>query len=238
MSDHLYPSAPHLCRTDLTTRPNTFWTKTALQYAKATGDIEGFLKGYMPSLRNASSFCFDLIDSKEHMLDAPGSLMIDVFIREHYTSDSNAMMVGFLNEFADAEQAVGNTTGAAALRALSTQVSAAINAKLWDATDGDHYITQLNPDGSTRDFIDYDSNLIAVAHGVTDGVPGRAEKILARVDQGPPGTTCTAAKGGGPQYVSEKVGGCACGYVAVCFWARVRECGASRRLTKRERVRV
>ena len=28
--------------------------------------------------------------------------------------------------------------------------------------------------------------------------------ILARVDKGPPGTQCTAAKGGGPQYVSEK----------------------------------
>ena len=31
-------------------------------------------------------------------------------------ADSNAMMVGFLNEFADAEEFVGNATGAAALR--------------------------------------------------------------------------------------------------------------------------
>lgn len=41
-------------------------------------------------------FCTNLIDAKEHLLLAPGSLMIDVFIRANYTSDSNAMMVGFL----------------------------------------------------------------------------------------------------------------------------------------------
>lgn len=35
--------------------------------------------------------------------------MVDVFVRQNYTADSNAMMVGFLNEFADAEEAVGNS---------------------------------------------------------------------------------------------------------------------------------
>jgi hypothetical protein len=187
------------------TGPNTFWTKTALQYAKVTGDID-WLKGYMPTLRNSSGFCFDLIDDTIHLLDAPGSLMIDVFIREHYTADSNAMMVGFLREFAEAEDAVGNSTGATALRSKADLVSSAVNDKLWamQAAGSDHYITQLNPDGTTRDFVDYDANLIAVAHGVTDDHPGRAESILARIDQGPAGTTCTAAKGGGPQYVSEK----------------------------------
>ena len=29
--------------------------------------------------------------------------------------------------------------------------------------------TVLNPDGSTRDFVDYDANLIAVAHGIPAG---------------------------------------------------------------------
>jgi hypothetical protein len=42
--------------------------------------------------------------------------MIDVFIRQNYTADSNAMMVGFLSEFSEAEAAIGNTTGAAALQ--------------------------------------------------------------------------------------------------------------------------
>ena len=50
----------------------------------------------MPTLRAAASFCFQLIDPSTHLLLAPGSLMIDVFIRANYTADSNAMMVGLL----------------------------------------------------------------------------------------------------------------------------------------------
>jgi hypothetical protein len=62
-----------------------------------------------PTLRASSAFCFDLINKTNHLLLAPGSLMVDVFVRQNYTADSNAMMVGFLNEFADAEEAVGNS---------------------------------------------------------------------------------------------------------------------------------
>ena len=82
------------------------------------------------------------------------------------------MVVGFLGEFAEAEAAVGNATGAAALRALAGRVSDAVNARLWASADpslGDHFVTQLNKDGSTRDFVDYDANLIAVANGVATG---------------------------------------------------------------------
>ena len=77
-----------------------------------------------------------------------------------------------------------------------------MNERLW-ASDGvgrggnDHYVTQLNPDNTTRDFVDYDSNLIAVAHAVPDA--SRAARVLARVDRG----RCSAAQGGGPQFVSE-----------------------------------
>lgn len=59
-------------------------------------------------------------------------------------------------------------------------------------------MTQVNPDGSTRDFVDYDSNLIAVAHRIPDA--DRAAKVLTRIDKG----HCAAAQGGGPQYVSER----------------------------------
>eukprot|EP00043_Microstomoeca_roanoka_P000963 m.30236 g.30236 ORF g.30236 m.30236 type:complete len:789 (+) comp10587_c0_seq1:120-2486(+) len=183
------------------TGPNTFWVKTALQYARVTGNIT-WLESYMPTLRSAANFCFNLIDTQRKLLDAPGSLMIDVFIREHFTSDSNAMVVGFLREFAEAEQIVGNITGAQLLLQLADDVSAAVDANLWAATgkglgSNDHYITQLNPDNTTRDFVDYDSNLIAVAHGIPDA--DRATKVLARIDQG----RCAAARGGGPQFVSE-----------------------------------
>jgi hypothetical protein len=138
------------------TGPNTFWTKTALRYAANTGNVE-WLKSYMPTLRTAASFVFDLISETDSLVFAPGSLMIDVFIRNNYTSDSNAMVVGFLQDFAEAENAVGNFTRAQELLDLADKVSAAVNAKLWasDAAGGDHYITQLNSDGTTRDFVDY-----------------------------------------------------------------------------------
>jgi len=51
----------------------------------------------MPTLRLAAGFCFDLITDcfgGAKMLDAPGSLMIDVFIREHFTADSNGAWHG------------------------------------------------------------------------------------------------------------------------------------------------
>ena len=159
----------------------------------------------MPTLRLAANFCFSLIEPASQLMLAPGSLMIDVFIRANFTTDSNAMVVGFLREFAEAEAAVGNATGAKALLQQADAVAAALNNRLWASGDGgdDHYITQLNPDGSTRDFVDYDANLIAVAHGVAGGSNasnGRAAKVLARVDAG----RCSAASGGGPQFVSER----------------------------------
>ena len=181
------------------TGPNIFWTKTALQYASASGDFE-WLRGYMPTLRTAASFVFNLIEEDTHMLLAPGSLMIDVFVRNNYTADSNAMVVGFLRDFAAAERLVGDPRTAAHLEQQAEQVSAAMNEKLWAAADagGDHFITQLNTDGTTRDFVDYDANVIAVANGVAD--EGRARAIYSRIDQG----QCAAAGGAGPQFVSEK----------------------------------
>ena len=81
-------------------------------------------------------------------------------LRLTFTTDTNAVAVGYFREFADAEEAVGNSTGAAKLRALATQIATAVDQQLWaDASrGGDHYITQLNPDGSTRDLVDYDAN--------------------------------------------------------------------------------
>jgi len=138
------------------TGPNIFWVKTALRYAAVTGDF-AWLQNYMPTLRNASSFVFDLIDPEMNLIFAPGSLMIDVFIRNNYTTDSNAMVVGLLREFAGAERLVGNPDRAAELEGTADRVVSAINKHLWagDAAGADHYITQLNLDGSTRDFVDY-----------------------------------------------------------------------------------
>lgn len=179
------------------TGPNIFWTKTALQYASASGDL-AWLVNYMPSLRAAASFCFDLIDPDWHMIDAPGSLMIDVFVRANFTADSNAMMIGFLRQFAEAEYVVGNATGGDKLNSLADTMRDAMNALLWDDKGDDHFLTQRNRDNTTRDFVDYDANLIAIAHSVPPS--DRAKRILERVDSG----RCSHASGAGPQFVSER----------------------------------
>ena len=153
----------------------------------------------MQNILGNETVCYDLTGlGQVGLLNAPGSLMIDVFIRGNFTADSNAMMAGFLKEFANAEIAVDNQPRADQLVEKAATMADAMNAMLW-AADGDHYITQRNPDGSTRDFVDYDANLIALAHNVPN-TTAQAQKILSRIDRG----RCSAASGAGPQFVSER----------------------------------
>jgi len=163
------------------TGPNVFWILSCFNYAKATGNLK-WLQEYMPKLRTASAFLFYMIDPERHLLKAPGSLMIDVFIRRNFATDTNAMAVGFLHEFANAEAATGNSTGATRLHEIANTIARAVEEKLWSNESNDHYVTQLNPDGSSRDFVDYDANLIALAHGIAS--KDRASAVFKRVDAG------------------------------------------------------
>jgi hypothetical protein len=176
------------------TGPNIFWIAAALQYAKTTGDY-GWLRAHMPALEKALGFLTDLYDPSVQLVKAPGPLWIDVFIREGFTSDTNAYMVDLLREMADAENLVGDADTAAHHRSLADDITEGMNQRLWA---DDHYVTQLNADGTTRDLVDYDSNLLAVAFGVAPA--DRAQAILARVDAGP----CTHGR---PTWVSEKTYG-------------------------------
>jgi hypothetical protein len=161
------------------TGPNIFWIAAALRYAEATGDT-AWLTARMPDVERALSFLTDRFDPSVGLVDAPGPLWIDVFIRNGFTSDTNAYMVGLLRDVAEAEDATGRAGDAAKHRQMATTIAAAMNDKLWA---GDHYVTQLNHDGTTRDLVDYDSNLLAVANGVATGA--RAAAVLSRVDSGP-----------------------------------------------------
>jgi len=136
-----------------------------------------------------------LFDKGHSLVNAPGSLYIDVFIRGNFTTDSNAMLVHFFLELADAERALNNQTGALFFEKYSKTISDAINRQLL-AASGDHYITQRNPDGTIRDFVDYDSNLIALAHAVPT-TKDQATRIMKRVDSG----RCTHGRA---TFVSEK----------------------------------
>ena len=59
----------------------------------------------MPTLRVATNFLYNMFKSPDKTLViASGSLMVDVFKRWGFTSDTNAMLVGFFRDFADAEE--------------------------------------------------------------------------------------------------------------------------------------
>lgn len=232
------------------TGPNIFWLLSAIRYSAYAGDM-AWLRSAMPDLRSGLELLLSLEDPHVGLLNAPGSLFIDTFRRGNFTSDSNAAMVLLLDRFAEAEELVGNHTGALELRGTRDTIRAAMNALLW--TDGagsgappaaaGHFITQRNPDNVTRDFVDYDANLLAAGAGVLDGKPERAKVLLARVDAGP----CTHAHA---TYVSEVyyapkdcVGGnygdsaVAMGRIAVADgWARRRVGGAANAAVARDAV--
>ena len=173
------------------TGPNLFWISAALHYAKIMGD-EGWLREQMPRVELALTFLTDRYDATMRLINAPGPLWIDVFIRNGYTADTNAFAVGLLREVAEAEEFLGQRELGQQRRVLADDISAGMNEHLWAR---DHYITQMNRDGSTRDFVDYDANLLAVAFGVA--TPRQAQSILARIDSGP----CAHARA---TYVSER----------------------------------
>jgi hypothetical protein len=62
--------------------------------------------------------------------------------------------------------------------------SGVVPVRLWAnaSSGGDHYVTQMDPNGTVRDFIDYDANLIACATGVA--TTDRCTALLGRVDKG------------------------------------------------------
>jgi hypothetical protein len=131
------------------------------------------------------------------LINAPGPLQIDVFIRNNYTADTNAMMTFLLNEMADAQDFLQNKEQANKYRDLSSNIKQGLNKWLWST---DHYMTQINDDHTTRDFVDYDANLLAVAFDLQ--TRDKSLAIMKRVLSG----KCTNGAPGKPRatYVSEK----------------------------------
>lgn len=181
--------------------PNVFWTWSCLRYISETQDYEWAVQMF-PFIDLSVKYLLTFFDESAGMISAPGPLWIDVLVRENYTSDSNAIMVPFLLLAADAYEVYGNLLHeentekmyrfAVELRKISSTIAVTMSSELWDSKSNDHFITQLDPSGDTRDFIDYDSNLLAVAFGaVALGTQGgvqeaaiRAKRILSRVDAG------------------------------------------------------
>jgi len=175
---------PHpLC----TTAANIFVPLTMIDFASQTGQTE-WLKSVLPQLRaavwmhtraNLVNFSMPSDFERVGLIRCPGPLWVDPFLRSNFTAETNLFAVELFNRMAEVESHFGNSSGAAAARAVATRLTTSLNARLWDNETGDHYITQLNPDGSTADDLDIDSNLMAVAFGVADDA--RAAKIMRRL---------------------------------------------------------
>ena len=127
-------------------------------------------------------------------------------MRSNFTAETNLFTVEVFNRFAEVEEHFGNATGAAKARAVASTLTNNINSKLWDHASNDHYVTQLNPDNSTEDFLDIDSNLMAVAFGVADET--RAAAIMKRLATLP----CVRPGGYGTMLTGK--------YMGAAAWAR------------------
>jgi len=176
------------------TGPNIFTILASIRYVGATGN-QTWLSSWISTLRSMMSFLDRRFIPERNLYLAPGSLQIDVFIRQNFTADSNAAMVILSEAFADLERSLGNTSGYDFYMTRAANLRIGMNAYLL-SPDGDHYCTQSDPvDASnpggpirvcTRDFVDYDANLLAVAAKVPPNTTF-AEQVLSRIDRG----TCT-----------------------------------------------
>lgn len=194
--------------------PNIFWTFAVLNYVALTQDTD-FANAMFPYVDLSTKYVLSFYDAEKALFRAPGPLWIDVIVRENYTSDSNAMLVPYLKKVADFYDYLHiDADFATELRQLSDTVAASIRTVLFDTDLKDHFITQLNPDGSIRDFVDYDANLMTVAFGIiTDDA--QIHRVLKRVDSGPythvRGTWCSEVPYSGDAPDCYIVGGNVCG---------------------------
>ena len=131
--------------------------------------------------RRPSGFSPDF-DVDEGLLRAEGPLFIDVFRRSEYTLDTNTVAIYLLERMAETAEVLGDSKAATRYRDFAARLKAGVYRRLWNGTD--HFLTQRNTDGTTRDFVDYDGNFAALAFGVLDS-RAEEEMLLRRLDSGP-----------------------------------------------------
>lgn len=161
------------------TGPNIFWVIAASEYAAGSGD-EAWLRNHYPHLREATDWVLAKYDPSRKLLRADGPLFIDVFRRDGYTLDTNVAATYLLDRMMEVAEFCGDHESSRRYSSLRQELIAGIRTQLWSE---DHFITQKNPDGSSRDKVDYDGNFAALAFGIP--VAADAEKLLHRLDEGP-----------------------------------------------------
>ena len=177
------------------TGPNIFWALAAIQFAAGSGDVP-WLRSHYAHLRQAAEWILAHFDEKDSLLHAEGPLFIDVFRRSGGTLDTNVMAIYLLNRMAEAAEVCGDSAGTRRYLDFANKLKTGLRRRLWNGDD--HFLTQRNSDGSTRDFVDYDGNFAALAFGVLDDRVAE-EKLLHRLDSGQ-----HTHPGGRGTWVSEK----------------------------------
>jgi hypothetical protein len=177
------------------TGPNIFWLLAAMDYTGATGD-DAWLRLHYAHMQKAVEWLLNKFDSGMSLLKADGPLFIDVFRRDGYTLDTNVAAVWMLRRIAETAEACGDETGAVRYLDFAQKIESGVRENLWDRND--HFYTQRNSDGTTRDFVDYDGNFAALAFGVLNHQADE-EKLLRRLDSG-----VHVHPGGRGTWVSEK----------------------------------
>ena len=175
--------------------PNLYWILAAVDYASATGD-EHWLRQHYPTMKRAAEWILAHFDSTEGLLNVDGPLFIDVFRRSGYTLDTNAMTIRLMEAMAESAEACDDPASATRYGDFAKRLRAGLYQHLWDGHD--HFVTERHPDGSTRDFIDYDGNLAAIDFGALHSA-AEEQAVLHRIDKNP-----IAHPGGRGTWVSER----------------------------------
>mmetsp|Transcript_36000 Transcript_36000/g.62546 ORF Transcript_36000/g.62546 Transcript_36000/m.62546 type:complete len:399 (+) Transcript_36000:1-1197(+) len=183
---------PHSCYNSLADCPAPPKNCSPVEIAHGTGEPGSpcFCSGGAPFKRGAGG------SHLPFLLSTTGSLMNIPLRRGNFTADTNIYMIHFLRELASANVALSRPSVAAELVATADNISHAVNTHLW-SDENDHYITQLNHDGTIADYVDYAANLMAIFTGTASAQ--RAARIVERVAKG----NCTG-KGKRATWVSEK----------------------------------
>jgi hypothetical protein len=179
------------------TGPNIFFIEAACTLAKFSGNI-AWLDQMLPSIDRAADFLLASLDPDLGLVSTTGSLWVDTLRRGNFTLDTNAFLSHTLQVLSGVHAHLGHKEAAEYYKTTAVSMIQGLNKHLW-SSEGDHFVTQLNADkNTTRDFVDYDGNLLAVALNVVPANSTRAAKILARIDSGP----CTHVGVG--TFISEK----------------------------------
>jgi hypothetical protein len=199
--------------------PNIFYCLAVLDHVAATGDLDYLREMWDDTLVPLVSALLRTLESERDLLYSTGTLRIDVFRREGFTLDTNAMAVHLLTRMSDAAEHLDDADSSSEWRQIAQRISAAVEG-FWR---GDHYATVLPGTGDDLDMLDSDDVLTVLA-GIADD--DRAHTIFERLDRtdmhpGGRGTWVSARPYTADLCYDGNIGDSRCAFARI-FWAEMR----------------